>query len=357
MPRSVVAARRPSTRPPPAELRLLGAPCLVVGERRIALSAKDAALLCLIALAGPIRADRVAALLWPHAGAKQADTSLRQRLYRLRRDAGRAAARRRHRAAARRRRCAPTWRRASSGSSATSRPPLEALLGDLDFDDLPELAEWLREQRRHWQEQCAAALAAAAARCEDEGAVARGLVYAQRLVESDPLAEHGQRRLMRLHYLRGDRAAAIAAFERFEQRLKDELGTRPSAETIELLATIERGAAALPARRATAPASLLRPPRLIGRDARAAGARARLGEPARLPAGRRGRHRQEPAAAGVRAGRGRRRRRPGPAGRRRHRLRRAGAAAARGAGRASAARSAGAHPRAGAGAARARPAR
>ena len=47
---------------------------------------------------------------------------------------------------------------------------------------------------------------------------------------------------MRLHYLRGDRAAAIAAFERFEQRLKDELGTRPSAETIELLATIERGA-------------------------------------------------------------------------------------------------------------------
>ena len=96
--------------------------------------------------------------------------------------------------------------------------------------------------------------------------MARGLVYAQRLVESDPLAEHGQRRLMRLHYLRGDRAAAIAVFERFEQRLKDELGARPSAETIELLATIERGGDALPARRATAPASLLRPPRLIGRE-------------------------------------------------------------------------------------------
>ena len=71
---------------------------------------------------------------------------------------------------------------------------------------------------------------------------------------------------MRLHYLRGDRAAAIAAFERFEQRLKDELGTRPSAETIELLATIERGGASLPTRRAVAPASLLRPPRLIGRE-------------------------------------------------------------------------------------------
>ena len=71
---------------------------------------------------------------------------------------------------------------------------------------------------------------------------------------------------MRLHYLRGDRAAAIAVFERFEQRLKDEQGTPPSAETIELLATIERGGTALPARRAVVPASLIRPPRLVGRE-------------------------------------------------------------------------------------------
>jgi hypothetical protein len=158
----------------------------------------------------------------------------------------------------------------------------------------------VREQRRQWHERCVAALAAAAAHCETEGAVGRGLVYAQRLVESDPLAEHAQRRLMRLHYLRGDRAAAIAAFERFERRLKDELGTRPSAETIELLATIEQGAAALPSRRTTAPASLLRPPRLIGPRRRARGARARVGESACLSARRRGRHRQEPPAAALR---------------------------------------------------------
>ena len=69
------------------ELRLLGVPALAVGERVIALSPKDAALLALAALAGPIRADRVAALLWPAASARRADTSLRQRLYRLRRAA------------------------------------------------------------------------------------------------------------------------------------------------------------------------------------------------------------------------------------------------------------------------------
>jgi len=266
MPRSVTSLTLSSVDPAAGlELRLLGAPCLVVGERRIALSAKDAALLCLTALAGPIRADRVAAMLWPAVTSKQADTSLRQRLYRLRHEAG-----------------VPLL---SSGAvlqlpetvrvdlpgqleriGRDEHAALEELLGDLDYDDLPELADWVRQQRRQWHEKRGAVLAAAAAQCEQEGAVARGLAYAQRLVESDPLAEHAQRRLMRLHYLRGDRAAAIAAFERFEQRLKDELGTRPSAETIELLATIEQGAASLPARRTTAPASLLRPPRLIGRE-------------------------------------------------------------------------------------------
>jgi DNA-binding SARP family transcriptional activator/tetratricopeptide (TPR) repeat protein len=248
-------------------LRLLGRPALVTadGHRSIALRPKDAALLAVVSLTGPIQSDHLAAMLWPSATAKQADTSLRQRLFRLRRDTAMALV--------------------SSGSSMSLAPGLDHdlsstleaiavdehagagdLLGGLDFDDLPELADWLRTERRKWREQRDAALAAAAAACEQSGAIARGLVYAQRLVESDPLAEHTQRRLMRLHYLRGDRAAAIAAFERFEQRLKDELGTKASAETIELLATIERGGATLPARRAVVPASLIRPPRLVGRE-------------------------------------------------------------------------------------------
>jgi len=249
------------------QLRLLGQPALVPsghGEA-IVLPPKDAAMLAVIALSGPVKPDHLAAMLWPTVNAKQADTNLRQRLFRLR-----------HRAATLlvetgallrladgvRTDLAPTLRHIESDEQAGAHE----LLGDHEFEDLPELAEWVRAERRRWHEQRDAALAAAAARCEKDGAIAKGLAYAQRLIESDPLAEHAQRRLMRLHYLRGDRAAAIAAFERFEQCLKDELGTRPSAETIELMATIERGAATLPARRAVAPASLLRPPRLIGRD-------------------------------------------------------------------------------------------
>jgi len=248
------------------QLRLLGRVSLACGDRIVVLSPKDAALLALAALAAPARAERVASLLWPAATARQADSSLRQRIYRLRREVQ-----------------APLL---ASGSHLALAPQVHTdlagvlerlandektevadLLGDLEYADLPEFAEWLGAERQRWRERLNAVLAAAADRCEKDGAIVRGLVYARRLAEGDALAEHAQRRVMRLHYLRGDRAAAIAAFEQFERRLKDELGTRPSAETIELLTTIERGGTTLPARRAVAPASLLRPPRLVGRQA------------------------------------------------------------------------------------------
>ncbi len=266
MPRDPSAG--PSSDPPSAtwQLRLLGQPGLVpsTGDEPIVLPPKDAALLAVIALSGPVKADQLAAMLWPAASAKQADTSLRQRLFRLRRRADRPLVE-----------TGPLLRLADGVHTdltstlqridSDEKAGALELLGNHEFEDLPELAQWVRAERRRWREQRDAALAAAASRCERDGAIAKGLAYTQRLIESDPLAEHSQRRLMRLHYLRGDRAAAIAAFERFEQRLKDDLGTRPSAETIELMATIERGATTLPARRAVAPASLLRPPRLIGR--------------------------------------------------------------------------------------------
>lgn len=246
-------------------LRLLGAPQLCVDGRVLALSAKDAALLCLAVRAGPIRSERVAALLWPQASAHQADTNLRQRLYRLRRDTGApllASGKLLEPAPALRTDLADALEQLASDEQAAQGE----LLGDFAYEELADFAAWLQGERAHWREQRQAALATAAERCEKEGALARGLVYAQRHAEGEPLAEHAQRRLMRMHYLRGDCAAAIAVFERFEQRLKDELGTPPSAETIELLATVERGAARLPARRAVAPASLLRPPRLVGRE-------------------------------------------------------------------------------------------
>ncbi|HEY2558831.1 MAG TPA: AAA family ATPase [Caldimonas sp.] len=256
---------------PPAAvwcLHLIGMPCLVRRQPHssVRLSPKDAALLALVALDGPLPPEVAAAMLWPAGDRRKADTNLRQRLFRLRRNIGanvvEGGALLRLAAGIETDLVATLARVAADEHAAR-----EEFLGALQFEDLPELAAWMRAARNRWHEQRDAALARAAAACEASGAVARGLVYAQRLVESDPLSEHAHRRLMRLHYMRADSSAAVAAFESFEQRLKDELGVRPSAETIELLKTIERSAAALPARRAVVPASLLRPPRLVGRSA------------------------------------------------------------------------------------------
>ncbi|MGH6608774.1 MAG: ATP-binding protein, partial [Burkholderiaceae bacterium] len=70
----------------------------------------------------------------------------------------------------------------------------------------------------------------------------------------------------RLHYLRGDRSAALAVFGRCRELLKRELGTIAGKETMELAALIE-SSGVLPARAVgVMPVSVLRPPRLVGRD-------------------------------------------------------------------------------------------
>src|SRR5512137_1772489 len=70
-------------------LRLLAVPALVPGSGvPLALERKDAALLALLAVDGPLPRARAAALLWPDAEPQKARNSLRQRLFRLRRSAG-----------------------------------------------------------------------------------------------------------------------------------------------------------------------------------------------------------------------------------------------------------------------------
>jgi DNA-binding SARP family transcriptional activator/tetratricopeptide (TPR) repeat protein len=249
------------------ELRLLGPPALAACDpnRLVRLRPNDAALLAVVALSAATKADHLAAMLWPLASASQANASLRQRLFRLRRETK-----------AKLVSTGPLLQLSDDLATDLDASLLRlrenehsacgGLLAELEFDELPELAHWLRAERQRWNERRAHVLAEAVAACEQEGSLARGLVYAQRMVEVDPIAEFATRALMRMHYLRGDGAAAIAAFERLEQGLKDELGARPSAETIELMALLERGAVRRPVHYSSMPASLLRPPMLIGRE-------------------------------------------------------------------------------------------
>ncbi|MCS7100070.1 MAG: AAA family ATPase, partial [Burkholderiaceae bacterium] len=219
------------------------------------LEPKDAVLLAYLALEGPTPRGRLAALLWPEADEERARGNLRQRLLRLKR---------------------------ATGVELVVGNPLAQLAAGVahDLDEVCDvlaaidpaqaggLAEWLQAQRDRRERARIQWLTAAADQAEAAGELEVALAHALALVELDPLSEHAHRRVMTLHYLRGDAAAALAAYERCRQILRRELHAAPSPETEAVRARLER--AAVPAERASAaavPISVLRPPRLIGRDA------------------------------------------------------------------------------------------
>jgi DNA-binding SARP family transcriptional activator len=247
-------------------LRLLAVPALVLGSGvPVALERKDAALLALLALDGPVPRARVAAMLWPDAEPHKARNSLRQRLFRLRRSAG----------------CdivvedsalalaegidhdltGLPARLANDPSAATGE-----LLGAFGYEDCEEFDDWVRSARERVRVVRRDAVAAAAAREEASGHLAGALIFAERLVAEDPLSEQAHRLLMRLHYRRGDRSAALAAFARCRQYLHVELGAEPSTETRELVQLIERSGELPGTGPRPVPAAIARPPRLVGRE-------------------------------------------------------------------------------------------
>jgi len=258
------AARPGARRTIRARLVLLGTPRLELADgAAVALERLLAALLAMLAISGPMPRARAAELLWPGADAKGARNNLRQRLFRLRQAAhfdivvpGATLM------------LADGVTHDLADLGAQLEQDVEAargeLLGALDFDDCLEVAEWVGVAREQWALARRNALAEIASRLESDGRLAAALRYAERLVADAPLLEHAHRRLMRLHYLRADRAAALGAFERCREILKRELDAEPDYETLELVRSIE--ASATPARPAPSrPVTVLRPPRLVGR--------------------------------------------------------------------------------------------
>lgn len=245
-------------------LRLLGPPQWRHETGGGLLAARDAALLALLAVDGHLPRDRLAAWLWPEAESQaRANLSLRQRLFRLRRECGH-----------------PLVESALTMSLAegvivdlhAQPPPTEGeLLAGLDFAGFEAFERWLAAARDALGRRQADALAGHAARLEARGALAEAIACTEGIVARWPASEYAWRRLMRLHWLRADRAAAVEAFERFEQQVCRELGLRPSQETLALLAGIERSEAGDADRPAPAganrlPPGLLHPPALVGRD-------------------------------------------------------------------------------------------
>lgn len=236
--------------------------CDPAGHRR-PLAPRDALLLAWLALEGATPRAQLARLMWPHSADDSARNSLRQRLFKLRSSLGIDLVQ------------GSGTHLALAAGLAHDLARSDGLLGDLAPDLGPELDAWLQQQRERLRVHARRALRERCQAAEDAGDWSQALLLAGGWLALDPWSEEVHARLMRLHYLAGDRTAALLAFDRCERALKDEVGTRPGPATLTLLAQIE-AAADLPGS-ATArghaltprqvPATVLRPPHMIGREA------------------------------------------------------------------------------------------
>ncbi|MBI5811222.1 MAG: tetratricopeptide repeat protein [Meiothermus silvanus] len=252
------------------KLFLLGAARLETPGGSLLLERKTAAVLAYLALEGPVRKYKLAGWLWPESGETAARNNMRQLLRRLRMAAGEVVL------GEDLIELAPEveadvgrWSYLESPSLSQLRQE-EAFLKGSDYDDLPELAEWVESTRAELRELRAQAAEAEATRLERAENFKGALEYAQIRLRMEPLSEDSYRQVARLQYLLGDRAAALATLERGRAMLEQELGAEPLPETLRLLRMIESGAH-LPdtppkPKSPLIPATTLRPPVLAGRE-------------------------------------------------------------------------------------------
>lgn len=255
-------------------LSLLLSPAMCVdGGADIKLDRKSAALLAYLALAGETPRGRLATLLWPDAEESVARNNLAQKLSRLKASTnhalveGKETLRLAGAVGLDARDLQQAWNKGDFPLVADTRG---VLLADLEFDDCPDFSRWLESQRESLNRLRLEALTMLADQAEASGQHRAALGFARRLVDRDPLRETAHRRLMSLHALMGDQAAATEAYERCRRLLWEELGIRPGAETRALLKEIEAGIETTrrpPAqiREKRPPFSLIRPPRFAGR--------------------------------------------------------------------------------------------
>lgn len=121
--------------------------------------------------------------------------------------------------------------------------------------------DWLLAERERLAEEVAGALEQLAGLYEARGDYAEALRPAQELLRCDPLRETAYARLMRLHALNDDRAAALRAYHLCESTLRRELNVAPAAATRDLY---ERLLSATP--QVGAPPALQARPLLVGRE-------------------------------------------------------------------------------------------
>ncbi len=108
------------------------------------------------------------------------------------------------------------------------------LLEGFELDDANGFFDWLEIKREYLERLHTKAVLDLAQRLETKGDWRRALELQLHLLETDALQERTHRQVMRLHYLLGEREAALVQFERCRNTLQTELGLAPLPETASL---------------------------------------------------------------------------------------------------------------------------
>lgn len=125
--------------------------------------------------------------------------------------------------------------------------------------------DWVLRAQERLRQRHLAALSALVDACRERGNYDEALATARRLTHHEPLREDAHREVMRLSVVLGRPSQALEQFERCRSILHEELGTSPSAATVELHGRIVRSRAAEATPRA--PVEELATRQLVGRDA------------------------------------------------------------------------------------------
>lgn len=228
------------------ELVVLGAPTVIVDGANVTLPTKKAlALVAYLALEGPTPRARLADVLWPSVEPDKARSNLRRELNRLRQTPLGAAL-------------------LTEGNSIALVEPFRCdalemircvdqgdtqaalslcrgpLLDGLELYDADGFDAWLARRREALAERHRTALAAQAQVRESAGDLRGALQVNLDLIRLDPKQERFHRDAMRLHYLVGEREAALERFAELKRVLRRELALEPLPETLELYRSIQK---------------------------------------------------------------------------------------------------------------------
>lgn len=115
------------------------------------------------------------------------------------------------------------------------------LLAGLSIADAPAFEQWELVRREDLGRRVLALLYRLADAFEQLGDPGHALLFAHRQLALDPYREEAHRQVIRCYALQGERAAALAHYERARRLLADELGVEPDRATGELAEDVRAG--------------------------------------------------------------------------------------------------------------------